>query len=214
MSHRWMVGCALALGSLLVASVGCLHTPDRVKPPAIDAAAAGAEAIKMYDTNKDGKISGEELDKCPAIKAALAQIDPSGKGEVTADMITARIRKWQETKVGKMPLSCTVTRNGQPLEGATVTLVPEKFLGSEIKPATGTTTANGMAMLSIAIDTSSTGQRESGGVAPGLYRVVITKQGMDIPAKYSAEASTVLGVEAAQDTARNRMGGIKFDLNF
>ena len=209
-----MVGCVLVLGGLLLACVGCwARTPDRVKPPTIDASAAGAEAIKIYDTNKDGKISGEELDKCPAIKAALAQIDPGGQGEVTAEKITARIRQWQETKLGKMSLTCMVTHNGQPLAGATVTFVPEKFLGSEIKPATGTTDANGMAMLSVATNTP-TGERVLPGIAPGLYRVVITKQGMDIPAKYSAEASTVLGVEAAQDTARNRMGGIKFDLNF
>ena len=66
-------------------------------PPSIDAVAAGTEAMKMYDTNHDGKISGAELDKCPAIKAAIAQIDLSGKGEVTAEMITARIKKWQDS---------------------------------------------------------------------------------------------------------------------
>jgi len=214
MSHRWMVGCVLVLGGLLAASAGCwAGKPPRVKPPPIDASAAGTEAIKMYDTNKDDKISGDELDKCPAIKAAIAQIDLSGKREVTAEMITIRVKKWQDSRLGKMSLGCSVTRNGQPFAGATVTFVPEKFLGTEIKPATGKTDVNGMAMLSIPLNTTTTGQRDQPGVAPGLYRVVITKEGMNIPAKYSTEAGTVLGQEVAQD-AKGIQEGVKFDLRF
>jgi hypothetical protein len=214
MSHRWMVGCALILGALLAVNAGCWgRGQERVKPPPIDAAAAGAEAIKMYDTNKDGMISGAELDKCPAVKAALAKIDTSGKGEVTADMITARVRKWQESRLGKMSLGCSVTRNGQPLEGATVTFVPEKFLGDKVPKATGKTDSHGMAMLSVAVGTSSTGRREPPGVAPGLYRVVITKAGMDIPPQYSTEAGTILGQEVAMD-AKGIQEGIKFNLKF
>jgi hypothetical protein len=216
MNRRWMVGCALFLGGLLVVSVGCWQSgPSRVKPPAIDASAAGAEAIKMYDTNKDDKISGDELDKCPALKAAIAQIDPGGQGDITAEKITARIRKWQESKVGKTSCSCKVLRNGQPFAGATVTLVPEKFLGPNVQPATGTTDANGVAMISVALNAnpSPTGQRETPGVAPGLYRVVITKQGTDIPVKYSAEAESTLGMEVALDSKDVR-GGPTFDLKF
>ena len=126
MSQRWLVGCALVLGGLLLAIAGCWGGgPKRVTPPPIDAVAAGADAMKMYDTNNDGKISGAELDKCPAIKAAIAQIDTSGKGEVTAEMITARIKKWQDSLLGKTALGCRVTRNGSPLPGATVTFIPE-----------------------------------------------------------------------------------------
>jgi hypothetical protein len=168
----------------------------------------------MYDTNHDGKISGEELGKCPAIKAAIAQIDPSGKGEVTADMITARLNKVIESKLGRMSLGCRVTRSGQPFPGATVTFVPETFLGSAVKPATGTTDANGMAMLATATtEAPPAGQRAVSGVVPGLYRVVITKQGMDIPAKYSTEAGTVFGQEVAMDAA-GIQEGIVFDMKF
>jgi hypothetical protein len=214
MSRRWMAGCALVLGGLLAVGAGCWGgKPTRVKPPPIDAAVAGPEAIKMYDTNKDGKISGDELLKCPAIKASLAKIDASGKGEVTAEMITARIKKWQESKLGKMSLGCTVTRNGQPLAGATVTFYPEKFLGTEVKPATGKTDQHGMAMLSVPVNAAGAGPREPPGVAPGLYRVVVTKEGMDIPPKYSTEAGTVLGQEVAMD-APGIQEGIKFNLQF
>ena len=84
-----------------------------------------------------------------------------------------------------------VTRNGSPLPGATVTFIPEKFLGPNVKPATGKTGRTGMAMLSM-VDSPP-----PPGVAPGLYRVVVTVPGMNIPAKYSSEADTVLGQEVA-----------------
>ncbi len=188
--------------------------PPRVVPPSIDAVAAGTEAIKMYDTNHDGKISGAELDKCPAVKVAIAQIDTSGKGEVTAEMITARVRKWQDSKLGRMSLGCRITRNGSPLAGATVTFVPEKFLGPNLQPATGKTDQNGMAMLSsVPADTSPTAPRQPPGVAPGLYRIVVTKAGLEIPPKYSTEAGAVLGQEVAMD-AKGIQEGLKYDLKF
>ena len=171
---------------------------------------AGADAIATYDANKDGKLSGEELLKSPALKAAIAQIDPSGKGEITADMIDARIKSWIDSKFARMTVNCTVTRYGKPLSGATVTFVPEKFLGPDVEPGTGKTDQHGFAMLSVA----TTG-REAPGMGPGFYRVVITKEGMKIPEKYSTEALTVLGQEIAQDAdGIKNMKGIKFDLKF
>ena len=213
MSHRWMAGCALVLGGLLAVGVGCNRGPSRVKPPSIDASAAGAEAVKMYDKNGDGKISGVELDKCPSLKEAIALIDKSGTGEITADMITARIEDWQKTKVAAMPMSCRVYRNGQPFAGATVTFYPEKFLGPNLKPAKGTTNDNGAATISVDTTSSAGGTPVSAGIAPGFYRVVVTKEGMSIPAKYSSEAETVLGQEAARDNI-DISTGIKFDLKF
>jgi hypothetical protein len=182
----------------------------RVFPPNIDAAAAGAEAIKQFDTDHDGKISGEELDKCPGLKAAIDNIDRSGNEEITAEKITARIKAWQDSKLGRMSLACRVTHNGEPLAGAIVKFVPEKFLGDNLKVATGKTDAHGMAMLSIPA-TSGDGPRLPPGVAPGFYRVEITKVGEDIPAKYNTE--TVFGQEVAID-AKGIQQGIKFDLKY
>ena len=110
MSHRWTTGCALALGSVLLVSVGCWGGGAKRMYPKEISSSAGADAVKMYDTNKDGKISGDEIFKCPALKAAIAQIDPSGKGEITADMIDARIKAWKDTKLARMTVSCTVSR--------------------------------------------------------------------------------------------------------
>ncbi len=176
----------------------------RLYPPAIDAKAAGVEAIKQFDTDHDGEISGKELDKCPGLKAAIDTIDPSGKGEITAADIAARIKAWQDSKLGRMSLSCSVKKNGQPLEEAEVKFVPEKFLGDKFKTATGKTDANGMAMLSIP-------RINPPGVAPGFYRVEITKDGETIPAKYNTD--TILGQEVALD-AKGIQEGIKFNLDY
>lgn len=205
-----MVVCALVLGGLLAVNSGCLGgKPKRIKAPSIDASGAGSKAVEMFDADKDGKISGAELDKCPGLKAAAPMVDPSGQNAITADAVTARIKKWQDTKLGRMSLSCSVTRNGQPFPGAEVKFIPEKFLGENIQPATGKTDNNGMAMLTI----EGTGPGNPPGVAPGMYRVVITKQGVSIPPKYSSEDATTLGQEVALD-AKGIQEGIKFQLKF
>jgi hypothetical protein len=181
--------------------------PQRIYPPTVDVSAAGAKAIELFDANKDGKISSDELDKCPGIKAALAQIDPSGKGEVTDGKIAARIKAWQASRLGRMSISCTVKHDGKPLADATVKFVPEKFLGENVKTASGKTDANGVAMISI----PTTDRKDPPGVAPGLYRVEITKADEPIPAKYNTE--TTLGQEVALDAAHIREG-LKFDLEY
>ncbi len=204
MSYRMTTGWVLAFVALFVVCAGCPTRPDRVHPPKINASAAGDKAIEMFDADKDGKLSGEELDKCPGVKAALAQIDLTGQGAVTADMITARIQAWQDSKLGRMSFSCRVTHNGRPLQGAEVKFVPETFLGENVKVAVGKTDQNGMAMISIPELTPP-------GIAPGLYRVEITKPGSNIPAKYNTE--TTLGQEIALDT-QGIQEGVVFQLSF
>ena len=178
-----------------------------VSVPAIDAVAAGARAIELFDTNKDGKIDGAELDGCPGLKAAIDQIDPSGMREITADKIAARIKAWQDSKLARMTISCTVLHNGQPLEGTEVRFVPEKYLGDNIPVATGKTDQNGVAFLSI----PTTGQTDPPGVPCGFYRVEISKPGVNIPAKFNT--NTILGQEVALNAA-GIMEGIKFNLEY
>jgi hypothetical protein len=211
MSHRWTAACALALGGVLLAAVGCWGTGAKRMPQSKFSPTAGADAIKLYDTNNDGKISGPELDKASALKAAIAQIDSRHTGEITADMIDARVGEWVKTKLARMTVSCTVQRNGRPLGDVTVTFVPEKYLGPNVLQATGKTDKHGIAMLSI----PTTGPRDPPGVGPGFYRVVVTSDKMKIPEQYSTEAKTTLGQEVAQDAEGiKNMKGIKFNLKF
>lgn len=209
MSLRTFTGCLLV--AVCISAVGCSRGPARLKPPAINASAAGAKAIEMYDADKDGKISGAELDKCPSLKAAIGQIDDTGEGAITAAKITARIKKWQESKLGRMSLSCTILRNGSPLADAEVKFVPEAFLGSEMQTASGKTDKNGVAMMSVPLAKREPGELpDPPGVAPGLYRVEVTK-GNEVPAAYNTE--TTLGQEVALD-AKGIQEGIKFDLKY
>ena len=159
----------------------------------------------MYDTNNDGKLSGEELDKCPGLKAAAARLDPEGKG-VTAAMIAARINAWQKMKIGRMTAVFIVFHNGKPLAGANVKLVPEAFFNGAMQTATGKTAPTGLVGPSI----PTSGKRyDPSGVPPGFYRIEITKPGLDIPAKYNT--ATILGVEVAAD-APSAQGAIRLDL--
>ena len=206
MSHRGAIGCGLALAGWFAVSMGCLEKPPRVYPPSINASAAGARAIALFDSDKDGKLIGAELDKCPGLKAGLAKVDPNGRG-VTAEMITARIRQWQKTKIARVPVSCIVTRNGKPLEGAEVKFVPEGFLGTNMMVARSKTDPSGMASVSIP---TSGKQIDPSGVPPGFYRVEITKAGLDIPAKYNSE--TVFGCEVFYGP--EMLESIRFDMEF
>lgn len=211
MSYRVTVGYALVLAGVLVVSVGCPHTPSRIYPPSINASVAGAKAIEMYDTDNDGKLSGAELDKCPGLKAALSKVDPGGKG-VTAEAIANRIKAWQNTRLGRLSLTCIVTRNGKGFEGAEVKFIAEPFLGLNDPKwiATGKTDQNGMVALSV----PTNGKREDPpGVPPGFYRVEITKPGLDVPAKYNT--ATILGQEVASDAQGIQFqADIRFDLKF
>ena len=191
----------------VLAGWGCSRTPSPIRPPAIDASAAGKLAIEQYDKDGDGLIKGPELNKAPALKAAIENLDTNRDGAVSADEITARVKAWQKSNVGKTSLSCTVTYRGGPLQGATVKFVPEKFLGDEIQTATGETDQSGVAVLSVPLDPDR--PDDVSGVHYGLYRVEITKQGTNIPAKYNTQ--TILGQEVADDCPQIRRG-IKFQL--
>ena len=191
----------------VLAGGGCSRGPSRIHPPAIDASAAGRLAIEQYDTDGDGLIKNAELNKAPALKAAIDNLDTNEDGGVSAEEIAARVEAWQESKTGKMALSCTVTYRGRPLQGATVKFVPEKFLGDEIQTAAGETDEFGRAALSVPPDPDVPGDVR--GVQCGLYRVEITKQDTKIPAMYNTE--TILGQEVAYDCKDIRRG-IKYQL--
>ena len=106
-----------------------------------------------------------------------------------------------------MPVHCKVTHNGKALAGATVTFVPEPFLGGGMQKGTGTTSSAAVANIvsPYAADPAIRG------MSPGFYRVEITKSGEKIPAKYNTQ--TTLGAEVASDSP-GREGGYPFDLKY
>ncbi len=198
---------AICLVLSVVTAIGCSQGAKRILPPSIDASSAGAEAIVLYDTDHDGKISGNELDKCPALRSAMGPMDKNSDQAITADEIAARIQAWKDARIGRLSVRCTVMRNGRPLPAADVRFVPEKILGENVKPARGKTNTSGMAIMG---GEESEG-RGSRGVSPGLYRVEITMAGENIPEKYNTEST--LGLEIASDVAGIREG-FKFNLAY
>jgi hypothetical protein len=168
--------------SLIVA--GCSRTPARIKVPKVDAAAAAAEAMAMCDADKDGKISGDEFDQCSSLKAIARN------GEVTADMLANLFDLWQKGDIGRVNVGVRIVRNGQPMANASVKLRPEKFMGTDIQPATGTTNANGISAVSVPVAQVGVPR----GASLGFYRIEVTKDGESIPAKYNTESVLCLAV--------------------
>ncbi len=195
---RFVASPIIVLATAL--SSGCSSGPGRVQPPDIDAGDAAAEAIELYDKDGDGAIAGSELDAVPGIKAAMETIDVSPKDDkATEDEIAARIESWQETRIGVMTVSCTVTLDGRQVTDATVTFEPESFLGSNIQAGVADIGPGGGGTVTIPKDKRPATDTPPG-VQLGFYRVRISKlaNGQEsIPAMYNKE--TTLGQQVAPD---------------
>lgn len=178
----------------LSASAGCSGRPSRLAPPVIPDD-AGQQAVAKYDASGDGAINGDELAKAPALKAAVKRIDANGDGNVTAEEINARVAVWKNSRVAITRVAVKVRRDGLPLAGATVKLVPDEFLGPAVKPAQAVTDASGTAHLKISDDPAERG------VNLGFYRVEVTRPDASgketIPARYNT--ATELGTEITRD---------------
>jgi hypothetical protein len=188
---------------LLLVLTGCgTSAPSRVVAETPDSSAP-SKAMELYDANHDGVLDAKELEKVPGLKA---YVDRTKSGKISADQIAARIKEWADSKAGRVSVAVRITHNGKPLPGAKVAAVPEKFLGGTIPAGEGVTSSQGMTSLAspYAKDPSVRG------MAPGFYRVEITKEGEKIPAKYNTE--TTLGIEAALDASDN--GFETFDLKY
>jgi hypothetical protein len=183
---RWFV-----LITLVILVAGCSRGGTDL--PQVNPRDAGAEALAAYDTNKDGALDAKELEQCPALRVALKRIDKNNDGSLSADEIVDRFNFLREAG-GGMSVAVKVTLDRKALPGATVTLVPEKFMGAAFKPLSAVTDESGSGFLKA----EGAGHLE----APcGFYRIEVSKknaQGQEtIPAKYNAK--TALGYEISPD---------------
>ena len=148
------------------------------------------------------------MSACPALKKALVEIDTDGDGAISADEIAQRVQSYVDDRLGRMTLACAVLVDGVPLSGATVTFLPEPFLGDAIPPATGTTGSTGIAAM-VNADVSPPG------ITVGFFKVLISKKDASgnelIPARYNV--ATQLGQEIALGSRALSMGPIKFQLS-
>jgi hypothetical protein len=197
----------------LLFSLGCQPSKTVVPLIKVNPSAAASKAMSMYDTNKDQKISGSELDNAPSLKADLDMLGADANKGVTAAQISARIQKWNDDRNGIVPVLCYVTHNGAPLADADVKFVPDPFVADYLSQVgEGETDENGAARVSLPREP---GSDMPSGVPPGFYRVQITKAGENIPAAYNT--ATTLGQEIATDASlKHALEGRRmlFDLKY
>lgn len=181
-------------------AAGCSGSSVSESPSATyDAAATAQAALKDFDKNKNGLIDGAELDACPALKAALPAIDKNGDKGLSAGEIKQRVEEY--AALGPVPVTCSVTLDSQRLAGATVTFEPEACMGTSLKTATTTTDPDGASGVFQVDGKSFTS------LPPGLYRIRVTKDGTNLPARYNTQ--TTLGREVVADP---RQGDITIEL--
>jgi hypothetical protein len=183
---------ALALSLLS----GC-GTAGDLKPPSFSPDQIAHDALSQYDANHDGYLDAKELERCPSLKNSLEAMDKSGDKRLSADEIAEHIRMYVEGEVALVQVGCHVTLDNRPLEGATVTYVPEKFMGSSIKSATGVSNSRGSVTL------VAEGEKLPG-VQPGFYRVEVSRKSASgqetIAARYNQ--NTTLGIEVSPHRRR------------
>ena len=193
MMKRFQVAASL-LGGSLVLLVGCTGKPGRVDQPDYPSD-AGAAAVEAYDADGDDAIGGAELDRVPALREALKQVDTDGDGLLTAGEIDARVQAWRDSRTAEMTVKCQVSLDGSPLAEAQVVFEPEPSLGPNVKPASAVTDAGGAAVVSMAAEHLA--DPRYSGVACGWYKIRVTSDDREIPARYNTE--TTLGCEVSMD---------------
>lgn len=192
--------------------LGCSSGPAAVEVPSFDADGAATQALIKYDTDKDGFIAGQELEKAPGLNAAIKSFDTDGDGKLSGEEIANRILEWDKMSLGMMNLTCTVLMDGQPLTGATVTFVPEEFLGGVTQQASDVTSPIGTASPKVPKENRPSPDSPPG-IQAGLYKVRISKMegGTEaIPARYNTE--TTLGQQVSKDDPAITNKKVIFDL--
>jgi hypothetical protein len=186
--------CLLVAGMGISTLSGCGRVgQSSVKPPSVNPNQAADKAIELYDKDSNGLLSASELAACPGLLAALANYDTSRDKQLSREEIEARLTDMYSHGTGLTPSSCRVTLDGRPLRDAHVRLVPEPFLGGDVKSAEGDTDGSGTAAIGIADSDLPEKLRGTKSMQLGIYRVEITHPTTKIPAKYNTQ--TTLGYE-------------------
>jgi hypothetical protein len=182
------------VGAVFVLLVsGCSGGPERVKPPRINPRSAASQAVELYDTNHDGKLSQEELAQCPGLLISIDRYDSNHDKMIDQDEFSRHVAILLKNGTGATQLACNVSYQGKPLAGAKVVLEPEPYLGNEIQSAEGVTTNAGIADVGMPSDKAPAALKAMKLIQYGTFKVRITHPTIKLPAKYNTE--TTLGYE-------------------
>lgn len=195
----------VAVSALLFA--GCSSAPGRVSQPGYSRQ-AGRDAVKEYDANGDGGLGRDEVERAAGLRESFGKIDADNDGSLTATEIDKRIQQWRDSRVAEMIVMCEVTLDGAPLADALITFEPESFLGSNVNPATGTTSVNGTTSVSMAEEHLADPRYAA--TACGWYKIRVTSSGKSIPPRFNT--ATTLGCEVANDAHWTLNGVIPLEL--
>jgi EF hand len=169
---------------------GCSSKDTAVRDapvPKYDTDAITQSVMSDFDKNRDGSLDTTELRACPALYGALAAIDTNGDKRLSKDEIRKRVEAYASGTTGSIAVTCTVRLDGEPLTDATVTFDPEPCMAEALKPANAKTNNSGQC-TEYQID----GKTYSG-LAAGLYRIRVTKDGASIPPRFNTQS--ILGQE-------------------
>lgn len=192
----------LVVVSMLVCCVaGCGDGGESFPEVKLDPAEIAAAVMAEYDANTDGELSKSELKKCKGLEMMTVgqsmllpelRLDKDENGKISEEEFTQKFAEcFNDLRQG---YSCTVVYRGQPLEGATVTLVPEPFMGSTVSQASGETDSQGNCSVS-----SDDGLS---GAVPGIYRVEITHPDVKIPAKFNTASKISIALDPTNPYAQ------------
>jgi hypothetical protein len=193
----------LAIGVLALAGCSQPGTQLLEAPvPNYDPDAIARAILTEFDKNGNGSIEPDEARVCPALAGAFAAIDTNNDRRLSADELRKRVEAYAASPTGSIEVGCVVRLDEQRLAGATVTFVPEACMGQWLKPAVGTTD-----------DSGSCGEykidgKTYRGIAPGLYKIQVTKDGAAIPARFNSQ--TILGKEVFHNP---REAAVNVELN-
>jgi hypothetical protein len=165
---------------------GCGSTnPSQPALPSYDADALAAAAIQHLDKNGNGTAEDAELDASPGLKLALGEIDTNKDKKLSADELKARFARYADGAAGGgvTTVSCSVFLDNAPLPNATVRFEPEPFMGSVLQVATGTTDAQGF------VNVKADGAADYAIFPGVYRIVVTRGGGKDLPARYNTKTT-------------------------
>jgi hypothetical protein len=199
---RWCLTVCVLIGLGLAGCSSPGTNPAESPAPKYDANAVAQAALAQFDKDKSGSLDPGEVTACPALQQAFNAIDTSRDRKLSADELVKRVEAYAALPPGSVSVGVIITFDGAPLEGATVTFVPEPCMGDALKPATAKTNVAGHC------DQFEIDGKPFRGPAAGLYKIQVTKDGVPIPARFNTQ--TVLGREVLPD---GRSGEVAVELN-
>jgi len=188
--------------ALVVAVSGCGGGPSAIPLPNFDPTGSAEEAMTMYDADGDGYVTESELENAPGLKAALKTLDTDKDGKVSEEEVAERVRTWERSEIGMMMFNSIFFLDGKPLSNAQIVFDPDEFLGGVVQQAVGVTNLGGNTRMKVPKENRPTPETPPG-MQAGAYKVRVSKivGGKEtIPAKYNTE--TILGQEVSMDDWR------------